>query len=149
MLKKLLTATRFCLKKITAAVVTFAVRAINGVVNLGKRIHADLTEGWCWLGTKLRKPSVLLTKNTEGKSSTIWTGVAATLKAVCIKRFLLFLGGLICCFILPDEAKGDLTWFERMLTSSRDFFINVANATTQKTTDWFVGLFSRRAGELT
>lgn len=149
MLKMLLTATRSFLKKTCAAAVTFAVRTANGLVKLLTRAKDTAIEGWSWLNTKLRKPSPTLhTKNTGGKSSTIWTMAAATVKAIAMQRFLLFLGGLICCFILPDEAKGDLTWFENMLTSSRDFFSETAKATTKKITTTVTGWYSPKGGDL-
>jgi hypothetical protein len=157
MLKMLLTATRSFLKKTCAAAVTFAVKAVNGLVKLLTRAKDTAIEGWSWLNTKLRKPSPILhTKNTGGKSSpsgslttgTIWTMAAATVKAIAMQRFLLFLGGLICCFILPDEAKGDLTWFENMLTSSRDFFSNTAKAGVKKITSSITGLYSTKGGDL-
>lgn len=151
MLKMLLTATRSCLKKTFAAAVTFAVRAANGLVKTAVRVKDLLVEGWNWMGTKLRKPSAIspgeLTKKKSSPMGTSLISMAmAGAKAIAIQRFFLFLGGLICCFILPDEAKGDLTWFENMLTSSRDFFSNVGKATLQKITSKITGLY--RGGDL-
>lgn len=42
-------------------------------------------------------------------------------KFAVARAMLLFIGGLICCFLFPDDARGDLTWFEKMLTTARDW----------------------------
>jgi len=146
MLKMLLTATRSFLKKTCAAAVTFAVKAVNGLVKLLTRAKDTAVEGWSWLNTKLRKPSTPSTgEHTKKKSSLISMAMAGA-KAIVVQRFFLFLGGLICCFILPDEAKGDLTWFENMLTSSRDFFSETAKATTKKITATVTGWYGPTKG---
>lgn len=151
MLKMLSTVTRLCLKKICVGFVTCAKKSAEFLSKIAAGAANLLTEGWNWMGTNLRKPLPRgLTKTTEEKSSTIWTTVRATVKAVAIQRLLAFIGGIICVFVLPsDITNGDLTWFENMLTSSKNILRDTVTRSAEKIIGNVCGVFNNKAGEIT
>ena len=146
MLKKLLTATRVCFRKTLTVSVLFAVKLAKVVADTTTRVRDVLLDGWNWLGTNLRKPAVnFSTPSTKSSKPGFFRTVKAVTKFAVIKQLALFMGGLVCCFLFPDEAKGDLTWFQGMLTSCYDSVALFANGIKDKAAGKLWGLFHRQA----
>ena len=148
MLKMLSTATRWCMKKITAAVVFCAEKCASIASRLWTNVSQALTKGWNWLGTTMRKPAVTSittppTNITTKPMSTFGLVLKAT-RDMAWRRFLFFLCGLVCVFILPEETRGDLTWFESMLTSVNTTVTELGKKAYARVYDRIFGLFSSR-----
>ena len=62
--------------------------------------------------------------------------VAKLSKVAMLRAFVLFTGGFICCFLFPEEAKGDLTWFEKMLNTAMDWSSVVVNGVKGRVVSW-------------
>jgi hypothetical protein len=158
MFKMLSTVTRWCLTKISVGFVICAKKSVSLVSSILTGTANLLTEGWNWMGTTLRKPQPPRLavchagpmKNTGEKSLTIWTSAVAIAKAAAVQRLLAFIGGVVCVWVLPtDITNGDLTWFENMLTSSKNMLRDLAYKAMEKAACCMNGLFSKKAGELT
>lgn len=133
MLKKLLTATLSCLKKTCAVAATCVVKLAEFVVNVLTKTGDVLTEGWNWLGTAMRKPRLNSTSSSGTMSS---RGIImSAVKMVFLQRFFLFLGGLLCVFVLPSEVtNNDLTWFEGMLNSVKNLVYETSSSIRERAT---------------
>lgn len=66
--------------------------------------------------------------NLSNEPAPLWEDVKRHLRMSCFRELLFFVGGFVCIFVF-DDARGDLTWFRRMITSVGDFFGNVLTAT--------------------
>jgi len=64
------------------------------------------------------------------RPTSMWEDVKSHLRMTAFRELLFFVGGLVCIFVF-DDARGDLTWFRRMITSIGDFFGNVVTATVE------------------
>lgn len=146
MLKMLLTATLSFLKKTCAVAATCVVKLAEFVVNIATKTVATVTEGWNWLGTTMRKPRLSST-SSSGKSSNSGVGIIMTaMKAVFLQRFFLFLGGLLCVFVLPsDVTNNDLTWFEGMLNSVKSLVHETCCSIRERTIMKMRGMFQPKA----
>jgi hypothetical protein len=120
MLHSIFAGIRYCFTKTCAAFVTAAGKLANALTNIGNNIMSMLFEGAAWLTQRFEKIPV--------KS----IGIKA-----CLRQVILLVGGFVCCFIFSEEARGDLTWFEKMLTSSMDWASILLKETTNKITRRF------------
>ena len=145
MFKTLSIVTRWCLKKTFAAFVTAAERIGKFFSTLKTGVVKTLAEGAEWAVKMWKKPSA----SPQATENSFWSSTKAVAKAVAIQRLLAFIGGFICVFILPaDITKGDLTWFENMLTSSKNLMQSVLQKATERTVSGVMNMFTK-AGEIT
>ncbi len=152
MFKRFFAATLSCTKKIFAACATFAVKAAKKIQSVLIGAKNLLIEAVTWVSTSLRKPSCSQPPVVD--TTSIWQTAKAMAKAAFISRFLLFVGGLICVFVLPsDMTNGDLTWFENMLNSANNMLRDIAAGAVNKGKSVLYSLLNgkwvSRAGEVT
>ena len=104
MWRKIFGATLYCLKKIIAV----PAMLIGYAVKLGTAMITGVKELMDAAVEKMRSSEV----TEEAKRLT---------KLAVVNSFFMFIGGLVCCFLFPEDAKGDLTWFRRMITTAMDW----------------------------
>lgn len=104
MWRKIYGVIRYSLKKIFVEPLTVLVSAGMLVVNCVKSVVKCAADTVTTIAGKAREAHI----DKLGKLAVI-------------RAMFLFLGGLICCFLFPDDACGDLTWFEKMLTTAKDW----------------------------
>ena len=121
MLHSICGVIRYCFRKTCAGLVTFAAKMASVLTNIGNSVMSMLADGAAWLTKKF--------ENVPVKKMCV---------NACLRQVILLVGGFVCCFLFSEEARGDLTWFEKVLKSSMDWASILANETKNKLVGYFM-----------
>ena len=80
--------------------------------------------------------------NLSNEPTPLWEDVKRHLRMSCFRELMFFVGGFVCIFVF-DDARGDLTWFRRMVTSVGDFFGDVVTDTADSIQKKVLSFFTR------
>ena len=80
--------------------------------------------------------------NLSNEPAPLWEDIKRQMKMSCFRELLFFVGGFVCIFVF-DDARGDLTWFRRMITSVGDFFGDVVTDTADSIQKKVLSFFTR------
>ena len=84
-------------KKMFVGLLMSFVSGVTRIVECAKKGMNAATNGASWVAERIKEAPVLELS-----------------KVAIFRAMFLFIGGLVCCFLFPDEAKGDLTWFHKI-----------------------------------
>ena len=119
MWRKIYEGTLSCLKRIFVEPLTIFVSAAIIGVHYVRNAASAILDGAKWVSEKAEEANLK-------KLS----------KFAVVRAMFLFIGGLICCFLFPEDARGDLTWFEKMLITAQDCFGLVVGKCSDYATGW-------------
>ena len=119
------------LKHCAKVLLTGAVVAAEQISRAVKYVGGLFTAAKTWASS-----------NLSDSPTPLWGDVKRQLKMSCFRELLFFIGGFVCIFVF-DDARGDLTWFRRMITSAGDFFGSVVSATADTIQKKVVSFFTR------
>ena len=126
MWRKIFAGIRYYSTKILGALFTLLANVVCGVKKTVETTSSALKTGATWVAEQC-KP----------------VPVAHLSKVAMLRAFVLFVGGFVCCFLFPEDAKGDLTWFEKMLTSAMDWTSYVMRETKDRVMEWALTKYRR------
>lgn len=119
MWRKVFEIIRSCTKKIFGALVTMLGIVAIKAAEVWNSVTAAVSEGVNWVAEQAKAVEA-----------------AKLSKVAILHTFTLFIGGLICCFLFPEEARGDLTWFRKMLITAMDWSSIVVNSVKNRVVEY-------------